>query len=117
MFELIFCVITVLRLGAAKIEGHNRFKSIFRFRPVLSICWNEIDAAHSDTVFSCLQTKPRLVVRKEPRVAKPVTTSIASGDLETTFDVDGHVETVAGHLSSEHLALVSALDFLTVCLF
>jgi hypothetical protein len=81
------------------------------------VCWNEFDAAHNDNVSSCLQTKPRLTARKEPRVAKPVTPSIGSGDLETTFDVDGHVETVAGHLNSQHSSLVSAQDFLAVCLF
>ena len=33
---------------------------------------------------------------------KPKTTSTSSADFETTFDVDGHVETVAGQLPSDN---------------
>lgn len=39
-------------------------------------------------------------------VAKNIKTSQESGDFETTFDVDGHIETTAGHILSDHILLV-----------
>jgi len=49
----------------------------------------------------CMQTKPQQqLMPVEVRVTKSLKVSNNSGDLETTFDVDGHVETIVGHVSS-----------------